>query len=99
MPQRQTVIVDTGSGVTAFPCSECRDCGESYHTDGYFIEASSDSFEQLSCNDCERGRCSTWNNQQVCRISMSYQEGSSWSAYEGRDWAYVGGPHDEPLES
>ena len=29
-PQRQTVIVDTGSGDTAFPCLGCEDCG------GYF---------------------------------------------------------------
>ena len=28
---------------------------------------------------------------------MSYQEGSSWSAYEGLDTAYVGGPHDYGL--
>jgi len=97
--QRQTVIVDTGSGVTAFPCSKCDDCGESYHTDGYFMESESDTFETVDCDSCMRGHCSSWNNQKVCRISMSYQEGSSWAAYEARDWAYVGGPHDEPLET
>jgi hypothetical protein len=32
-PQRQTVIVDTGSHFTAFPCTGCDGCGESYHTD------------------------------------------------------------------
>eukprot|EP00551_Chaetoceros_affinis_P020525 CAMPEP_0203740334 /NCGR_PEP_ID=MMETSP0092-20131115/49508_1 /ASSEMBLY_ACC=CAM_ASM_001090 /TAXON_ID=426623 /ORGANISM="Chaetoceros affinis, Strain CCMP159" /LENGTH=139 /DNA_ID=CAMNT_0050626721 /DNA_START=114 /DNA_END=530 /DNA_ORIENTATION=+ len=32
-PQRQTVIVDTGSGVTAFPCTGCNDCGMDYHVD------------------------------------------------------------------
>jgi hypothetical protein len=92
-PQRQTVIVDTGSGVTAFPCSQCQDCGDTYHIDKFFIEKDSESFEKLACNECSRGSCS--NNE--CRIGMSYQEGSSWSAYEARDVTYAGGLHDEPL--
>lgn len=29
IPQRQTMIVDTGSSITAFPCSGCNDCGNS----------------------------------------------------------------------
>ena len=73
-PQRQTVIVDTGSGVTAFPCGSCNNCGESYHTDGYFIEADSSTFQKLDCNSpCFRGRCSGSGSTQICRISMSYQ--------------------------
>ena len=35
----------------------------------------------------------------VVRIGMSYQEGSSWSAYEANDWAYTGGPHTDALEA
>lgn len=31
-PQRQTVIVDTGSSITAFPCSGCDDCGNNIDT-------------------------------------------------------------------
>ena len=91
-------MVDTGSGVTAFPCSACNNCGESYHTDSYFIEADSSTFKKLTCDSpCMRGRCSGSGSCQICRISMSYQEGSSWSAYEAIDLAYAGGPHDEPL--
>merc|ERR1719199_22587 len=47
-PQRQTVIIDTGSSITAFPCSGCVHCGdnpatgEQYHTDVEFnVEDSS----------------------------------------------------------
>jgi len=29
---------------------------------------------------------------------MSYQEGSSWTAFEARDNCYVGGPHGMPLD-
>lgn len=93
-PQRQTVIVDIGSGVTAFPCSGCQDCGDTYHIDKFFIEKDSSTFEKLTCDQCSRGSCSGGE----CRIGMSYQEGSSWSAYEARDITYAGGLHDEPLD-
>jgi hypothetical protein len=95
-PQRQTVIVDTGSGVTAFPCSGCADCGAPlYHIDTYFQESDSSSFEKVGCDQCSaRGRCTSDNE---CRVGMSYQEGSSWNAYEAKDLCYVGGFHNVPL--
>lgn len=95
-PQRQTVIVDTGSGVTAFPCKACTDCGVPvYHIDALFDEDASTSFQKLSCSECLRGSCS--GSIQECSIGMSYQEGSSWSAYEALDTCYVGGFHDRPV--
>lgn len=84
--------MDTGSQLIAFPCSECHDCGDSYHTDGYYNEDASETFERLSCDECTLGRCS--NSQ--CHLGLSYQEGSSWSAYEAKDIMYAGGMHDEP---
>ena len=33
-PQRQSVIIDTGSHYTAFPCTGCSQCGQ--HTDSYW---------------------------------------------------------------
>jgi len=92
-PQRTTVIVDTGSGVTAFPCAGCNNCGESHHTDKYFDPEKSSSFVKSTCDNCKRGRCT--NN--ICQIGMSYQEGSSWTAYEATDKSYVGGLHAAPL--
>jgi hypothetical protein len=96
-PQRQTVIVDTGSGVTAFPCSGCKDCGfPDYHIDRYFDETASKTFQKATCDQCsERGHCS--KQTQECLIGMSYQEGSSWSAYEGIDTCYVGGFHNSAI--
>jgi hypothetical protein len=94
-PQRQTVIVDTGSGVTAFPSSGCKGCGvPDYHIDKLFTEADSESFEKLTCDQCLKGHCSS----SECKISMSYQEGSSWSAYEGMDECYVGGLHEKAVD-
>jgi Xylanase inhibitor N-terminal len=95
-PQRQTVVIDTGSGATAFPCHACTDCGvPDYHTGPLFDENASATFKKLSCNECLRGSC---ESAQECWIGMSYQDGSSWSAYEAVDTCYVGGFHDRPVQ-
>ena len=97
-PQRQTVIVDTGSAVTAFPCSDCKDCGPlEYHIDQLFIEENSSSFSKLNCKQCKKGTCASRFGKEYCKMSMSYQEGSSWSAYEAQDSCYVGGLHTAAL--
>ena len=100
-PQRQTVIVDTGSGVTAFPCSACKDCGEDYHASPFFIEEVSSSFQKDTCDSCSSGGSCTQRNQdgEYCKISVRYTEGSSWSAYEARDQIYLGGPHNKSLHT
>ncbi len=96
-PQRQTVIVDTGSGITAFPCSRCRDCGvPKFHIDQLFNENESSSFQPNTCAEgcaTSRSRC----NVDQCLVSMSYAEGSRWDAFEAVDTCYVGGPHEQPL--
>ena len=93
-PQRQTVIVDTGSGVTAFPCSGCDNCGvPKYHSDGLFDQDKSSTFRPLTCDECMQGHCYSGR----CSISMSYQEGSSWSAFEAEDQCYAGGLHSDSV--
>lgn len=97
-PQRQTVIVDTGSGVTAFPCEECTEpCGEGYHIDKIFNGSASETFHTLSCHEgCfASGSC----RDDLCIESVRYQEGSHWSAFQARDLLYVGGPHDFPINT
>jgi len=98
-PQRQTVIVDTGSSITAFPCAGCRDCGwesngDQFHTDNYFDWQASATFRKLGCNECQAGSCS--NHE--CKMHMAYAEGSSWSAFESQDYLYAGGSHDHAVE-
>lgn len=97
-PQRQTVIVDTGSGVTAFPCNECdHNCGvPDYHIDDLFDETKSGTFTKLTCTECLRGDCDS--SSDTCTFGMSYQEGSSWNAFEVSDLCYVGGFHDRPTQ-
>lgn len=99
VPQRQTVIVDTGSGVTAFPCEGCSDCGHSYHASEFFIERNSQTFEKLTCDYCIGSTCrNRGGGDEHCYLSVSYQEGSMWSAYQGRDRTYLGGLHDGPVK-
>eukprot|EP01041_Mallomonas_annulata_P005595 gene5595-11281_t len=76
-PQRVSVIVDTGSHHTAFPCTGCK-CGK--HYDPYWDPKKSSTSKILKCNG---------NNQ--CQFSQSYTEGSSWKAFKVRDKIWMGG--------
>lgn len=87
-PQRKTVIVDTGSHYTAFPCSGCTRCGEGHHTDPFFDPEQSETFRPLECSECIRG--ATCRNGR-CSFSQSYTEGSSWEAYLAEDTLFCGG--------
>lgn len=49
-PQRVSVIIDTGSHFTAFPCSECGNCGS--HTDPPWNHAKSSSSQIVTCEKC-----------------------------------------------
>lgn len=55
-PQRQTVIVDTGSSMTAFPCKGCLACGT--HMDPKFDVDASSTAEYVSCKAHVPGGCS-----------------------------------------
>jgi len=110
-PQRQTVIVDTGSEVTGFPCTGCVNCGaKNYHIDPLFAPERSSTFEVVQdCSRCLKGKCgaidendkkegtsSEVNNGGVCQMKKYYRVGSGWKAREVRDYCYLGGWHDKP---
>ena len=75
-PQRVSVIVDTGSHYTAFPCVGCT-CGK--HMDPYFDPKKSSSSSIPVCSGTK------------CYFKQSYSEGSSWHAYKVRDEVWIGG--------
>jgi hypothetical protein len=79
-PQRQSLIIDTGSHYTAFPCAGCTDCGA--HNDNYFQVTNSSTATVLQCGNS------------LCYISQSYAEGSMWSAYQVEDYVYLSGRGD-----
>ena len=78
--QRQSLIVDTGSHYTAFPCVGCSKCGK--HTDPYWNMKASTSAVVLQCPAA--------SGQTTCEIEQSYTEGSSWKAFKVRDKLWVG---------
>jgi Xylanase inhibitor N-terminal len=87
-PQRKTVIVDTGSHYTAFPCTGCTRCGSHHHTDPYFRPELSTTFHQLQCGECRDGViCENGR----CLFHQAYTEGSSWEAVQVRDRFFCGG--------
>ena len=56
-PQRKSVIIDTGSHYTAFPCKGCLNCGEEHHTDPVFDPDESSTFHALTCSECQSASC------------------------------------------
>jgi hypothetical protein len=76
-PRRVSLIVDTGSHHTAFPCKNCANCGK--HTDRYWDPSISSTSVVLKCG------------AQPCYFSQGYTEGSSWRAYKVRDQFSIGG--------
>ena len=99
-PQRTSVIIDTGSPNTAFPCTECVGCGD--HTDPYFNPSESSTSRQLTCSDCSapqlRGSFKDWDpstgrcdrQADTCTLGQSYAEGSSWNAVQFKDKVWLG---------
>ncbi|KAG6572792.1 Beta-secretase 2 [Phytophthora cinnamomi] len=91
--QRASVIVDTGSHMTALPCSTCQGCGQ--HTDPLFDVSKSTTAKYLACHDFDSCRSC---EQDRCYISQSYMEGSMWEAVMVDELVWVGGfssPADE----
>lgn len=71
-PVKQTVIVDTGSRLTAFPCTGCIECGS--HLDPYFDYHNSTTARLVGCNGDQF--CRSCENE-LCTYRTSYAEGSS----------------------
>jgi len=104
-PQRQTVIVDTGSSITALACNGCQNCGSDYHMDNYFMGNQSSTFvENFDCQHCAFGSCNNvaltaagLEQNDRCVKQAFYGEGSNWIGHEVNDVASLGGSsHDVP---
>ena len=83
-PQRVSVIVDTGSHHTAFPCVGCK-CGK--HMDPFWDPSKSSTATVMSCNGNK------------CFFRQSYSEGSSWNAFKVQDKLWMGGQNIEHIPS
>jgi len=87
-PQRQTLIVDTGSRLLAFPCHPCRGCGR--HASKFYNHELSTTDVIPKCGSCylNVSKCSDFTDR--CILSQKYTEGSSWTAFETEDIVWFG---------
>ena len=91
LQQRQALIVDTGSGVMAFPCqNHCQSCGT--HINKYFDVDASTSKYVYQCDQSN-------NNEEGCAFSQAYGEGSSYSGFLARDEMYFGEAYHASLDA
>ncbi|KAL3785789.1 hypothetical protein HJC23_007345 [Cyclotella cryptica] len=86
-PQRQTAVVDTGSSVTAFPCSSCQNCGN--HVDAPFDEARSESFHINPCAGGVEGRPCIYG---TCDLTRG--EGGGGECWMEHEYSEVGVDED-----
>lgn len=80
-PQRQSLIVDTGSHYTSFPCDSCKYCGK--HTDPYWKPSDSST--------AVVPKCTVKGKKGLCEFEQKYAEGSEWQAYKVQDKLWMGG--------
>ena len=85
-PQKKSLIMDTGSHMTIFPCSGCYKCRN--HINKIFNTTDSATFERV---DPKRSyfdwKCSHANTSKhgICSFSQGYTEGSEYSGYYAVD--------------
>lgn len=84
--QVRELIIDTGSGKTAFVCDGCKNCGSRHHHSPFAFTPTTrymtcdEASECLSCDTSGDGK-----NDGKCRYGQTYVEGDYWSAYKVSD--------------
>ncbi|KAH8742098.1 aspartyl (acid) protease [Cryptosporidium ryanae] len=74
VPQRQSVILDTGSNLLAFSSTQCQQCGT--HLDPYYDPFKSTTMREVPCHSY----CKVCvNKRRQCAYTIHYLEGSSLS--------------------
>eukprot|EP00921_Rhytidocystis_pertsovi_P007920 GHVQ01013099.1.p1 GENE.GHVQ01013099.1~~GHVQ01013099.1.p1 ORF type:complete len:696 (+),score=76.94 GHVQ01013099.1:392-2479(+) len=86
-PQRQSVILDTGSSLLGFPCKSCSKCGD--HIDMKFDVHASSTASWLSCTSpkCFEFSCGVKNK---CPYYERFTEGSEMRGSFVQDYISVG---------
>ena len=88
--RRFDLIVDTGSSITAVPCSTCKRCGtHRCGNNGRFDIGRSHSVQTLNCKRPPSGfTCERCFEGDKCGYSVHYTEGSSIQGHVVTDMAH-----------
>lgn len=84
---KQSLIIDTGSSLMAFPCKSCSACGVNHFNNPYNFEktqghkpfTNTDSFAGWTCHS---------GNAQGCDFGIHYVEGSGYNGHLILDYVY-----------
>ena len=94
-PQRQTLILDTGSRYMAFPCEPCPKCGR-HASKFYFNDTQSTTHRDNyhpNCVFAKKPKKDSKDN--ACVFEQTYLEGSSWYAKEVEDLIWLATADEE----
>jgi hypothetical protein len=89
-PRCFDLIVDTGSSITAVPCSTCQKCGQHRcGSSGRFNTQGSSSASLVSCKKPPAGfNCEACGSSSACTYSVHYTEGSAIKGHVVTDVAH-----------
>jgi len=93
--QKRVLAVSSGADFTAFPCEGCTQCGP---TISPYRQTLSTSFLTMPCGRCVGGqRDDVCDSERIRCVARGYNlvDKSAWTAYEARDYVYVGGADAE----
>ena len=83
-PQKKSLIIDTGSHLTIFPCSGCTKCRN--HMYKIFDREASKTFQAVnSKKDYFGWTCADPQSFHICNFKQGYTEGSEYVGYYGID--------------
>lgn len=85
--QVRELIIDTGSGKTAFVCDGCVHCGDRHRHDPFTFTPTTRYLtceEAGDCMACEKAESGS-NGADKCRYGQTYVEGDYWTAYKVTD--------------
>lgn len=83
-PQKKSLILDTGSHMTIFPCHGCTNCRD--HLYKIFDSTKSSSYDKVKPNNNYFDwTCSSPSEENTCKFVQSYTEGSEYSGVFAMD--------------
>lgn len=92
--QPQSLIIDTGSGIAAFPCDNyCESCGK--HINEYF---GLDLSTSKHIPSCKKESCECFDGNK-CSFHQGYGEGSSYSGFITTDKVHFGEAYHAELDA